>query len=154
RYQPISLIVDELTSLLTVDPVSADLLAADIDELVNVLARNYRLWLTVAHQELFQMSERLQKTLMSMGTQVLGVTSDPDAALDMAGRFFRYEPGWVRKIEPVYMSVAHTVAVIDYRTTEFTPEEQLLLKSYEFTGLRQFQFLVRPARAEGDLQGP
>ena len=161
RFLPISLIVDELTELLAADPVSQNLLAADIDELVNVLARNYRLWVTLAHQELFQVEERLQKTLMSMGTQILGVTSDPDTATNLAHRYFRYQPNWVRKYEPVWMASPHIPgiseyrmpSVVDYRSHEFTLEEQRLLKSYEFTNLRQFEFLVRPALGEGNTQG-
>jgi hypothetical protein len=153
RSQPISLIIDELTSLLTVDLMSADLLAADLDEVVNVLARNYRIWLTLAHPELFQVSERLQKTLMSMGTQILGATSDPETAASLARRYFRYRPYWVKKYEPVYMAWQGIPEIIDWRSVEFTHEEQELLRSYEFTGLRQFEFLVRPALGEGDTQG-
>lgn len=154
RHRPISLVVDELTSLLGSGMLAADIFASELDELINVLSRNYRIWLTLSHQELFQMSERVQKTLMGMGTQILGVTSDRDAALSLARQFFRYDPYWVKKREPVYFSGPERVPdVIDYRSIEFTMEEQSVLNSDSFTDQGRFHFLVRAAAGEGDIRG-
>jgi len=153
RHLPISLIVDELTSLLSPHVMASDLFAADLDELINVLGRNYRVWLTLAHQELFQVSEKTQKTLMAMGTQILGNTSDMDAAIMLARRFFAYNPYWVRKEEPVYLSYQGVARVIDHRQIEFKIDEQLLMKSKAFIEQGRFNFLVRPAPREGDTRG-
>jgi hypothetical protein len=155
RHLPISLVIDELTSLLGVRTMNESVIATELDELINVIARNYSLWLTIAHQELFQMDEHSRKALMGMGTQILGVTSDPEAALYLARQFFRYDPHLVRKTEPVYMGHERgEPKVIDYRTIEFTVEEQAILNSHLFQDQRRFHFLVRPAPAEGDITGP
>lgn len=153
RHRPVSLIIDELTSLFSVQTLSTDLFASDLDDLINVIARNYMVWLAIVHQELFQLDERARKTLMAMGTQILGVTSDRDAALTLAREFFRFDPAWVKKSEPVY-SASHGVSnIIDYRTVEFAIEEQTLLRSYAVSGQGRFHFLVRPAPGEGDATG-
>ena len=153
RHRPVSLIIDELTSLFSVQTMSTDLFASDLDDLINVLARNYMVWLTIAHQEMFQLEERARKTLMAMGTQILGVTSDRDAALTLAREFFRFDPSWVKKEEPIY-STSHGVStVIDYHSVEFTVEEQTILRSYAISDQGRFHFLVRPAPGEGDITG-
>ncbi len=154
RHLPISVIIDELTSLFSVETLAGDILASDLDELINVIARNYAVWLTIAHQELFQIGEKAQKTLMGMGTQVMGVTSDHEASLSLGNQFFRYDPGLVKKREPMYMSDAGGPYIVDYRTFEFTPEEQTILKSYELTQQPRYHFLVRTAASEGDITGP
>ena len=81
----------------------ADQFAADLDEMINQIARNYSLYLTLATQELYQFSERLQKTLLSM-TLIQGRTSDPDAAEMLTRRLDRYDPYLVKKYENVWMS--------------------------------------------------
>lgn len=153
RHRPVSLIIDELTSLFSVQTLATDLFASDLDDLINVIARNYMVWLTIAHQELFQLDERARKTLMAMGTQILGVTSDRDAALTLAREFFRFDPSWVKKEEPVYSTSRGVSSIIDYRTIEFTIEEQALLHSYAVSEQGPSQFLVRPASGEGDIRG-
>lgn len=153
RHIPVGLIVDELTSLFTIQSMAADLFASDLDDLINVIARNYSIWLCIAHQELFQFSERLQKTLMTMGTQVLGVTSDPDAAETLSRQFFEYDPFLVKKYERVWMSEPYSPYVVDLRSVEFTPEEQKIVHGSQFKNQRCFQFLVRPAPGEGDTTG-
>ncbi len=153
RHRPVGLIIDELTSLFSVQTLSTDLFASDLDDLINVIARNYRVWLTITHQELFQLDERARKTLMAMGTQVLGVTSDRDAALDLAREFFRFNPYWVKKREPIYNSSHGVSNIIDYRTVEFTMDEQTLLRSYAVSDQGRFHFLVSAAPREGDTTG-
>jgi hypothetical protein len=143
RHYPISLMIDELSSLFSIEMLAGEILGKDLDELINVIARNYRIWLTIAHQEQFQLTERIQKTFMTMGTQILGSTSDRDAAISSAKQFFRYDPYWVKKYEPA--------AAGSTRSEEFTIEEQFLIYSYYFTDLGRFQFLVRPAIGEGKV---
>jgi hypothetical protein len=153
QYKPVSLVIDELASLLNVQSLSANLFAADLDELVNVIARNYRVWLTIAHQEMFQLDEKTQKTLLTMGTQIFGSTSDMDAAVSLARHFFRVDPYKVKRYEPMYASYQGISEVIDYRPIEFSIEEQQVLKSYQIKDQRAFHFLVRPAPGEGDVTG-
>ena len=140
RHRPISVIIDELTALFSPAVLATDLFAADLDELINVVARNCMVWLTIAHQELFQLSKPAQKTLLAMGTQILGVTNDRDAALVLARHFFPYDPHRVKKNT-------------DYGTVEFTLQEQEYLNSNIFMGQGRFHFLARVAAGEGDTRG-
>lgn len=153
QHKPISLVIDELASLLNAQSLTVNLFAADLDELINVIARNYRVWLTIAHQEMFQLDEKIQKTLMTMGTQIFGSTSDMDAALSSARHFFRADPYMVKRQEPIYVTHGGVSEVIDYRFVDLTIEEQQYLKSYEIKDQRAFHFLVRPAPGEGDATG-
>jgi hypothetical protein len=154
RHRPISFIIDELAALANFRASSgASLFADELEELINVFARNCMVWLTIAHQEQYQFDERIQKTLMTMGTHVFGVTSDTDAALSFARSFFRYDPFKVKRLEPMYMTSSGEAVVIDERPIEYTIEEQNLLNSYIFRGLPTFHFLVRPAPGEGNITG-
>jgi hypothetical protein len=153
RHQPIGLIIDELTLLFSIQSLTSELMGAELDELINVIARNFGVWLTIAHQESFQITERILKSLMTMGTQILGVTTDPEAAQQLAQLFFEYRPYWVKKIENVWGSENGLPVVLDYRTVEFTIEEQLILQARKFLKQDNFNFLVRPALSEGNIQG-
>ena len=153
RHMPISLIIDELSSLFSVEVMTGEVFATELGELINVIARNYMVWLTIAHQELFQFPEQVQKTLMAMGTQILGNTTDRDTATLLAHQFFHYDPHLVRKYEPVYMSDRGGAYIVDHRSIEFTADEQDLLRSYIFSDQGRFQFLVAPAVIEGGARG-
>lgn len=152
RHQAVSLIVDELAALFPAPGLVADQFAADLDEMVNQVARNYSLWVTLATQELYQFSERLQKTLLSM-TLIQGRTSDPEAAVLLAQRLNRYEPYKVKKWDNVWMSDMLGPYIVEKRPVEFTADEQQLLSSYDFLDLPKFEFLVRAPRSEGDMSG-
>lgn len=152
RHQPISFIVDELAALFPMSGLVADQFAGDLDEMINQVARNYSLYLTLATQELYQFSERLQKTLLSM-TLILGRTSDPEAAAMTTQRLERYDPYQIKKYENVWGSVLGMPLVVEKRPVEFTPEEQLILGSYRYLDLRKFEFVVRLPSGEGDMAG-
>lgn len=149
RDQPVSVIVDELTYLLSLDPRHTQLLAADFDELINRVARNYGVWLTLAHQELYQVPEDIQKHLMTMGTQVFGKTTEQETALLLAERFFPFDPWWTKKRDPIYMSDMGRERIIDYRDVEFTIQEQHQVRSRQFLNLPPLRFLVSAAEREG-----
>lgn len=147
RHKPISLIVDEITYMLSSATLHTDILAADMDELINRIARNYMIWLTLCHQELYQVNETIQKTLLTMGTQIFGSTTDLRAALELSRRFFRYDPHWVRKYERVYRDGF----VIDHTSVEFTMEEQAYLEALRFLDLPRYHYLVSPSPMEGTM---
>jgi hypothetical protein len=153
RHQPIGLVIDELTSLFSIQSLNGELFGSELDELINVIARNYSIWLTIAHQEMFQVTERILKSLMTMGTQILGVTTDPEAAKYLAMLYYQYNPYLVKKVEAVYGSIEGVPMQIDQRTIEFTIEEQLILQSYRFLKQGRFHFLAKPAAGEGDIRG-
>ena len=48
-----------------------DLFAQDLDELINVIARGHSVWCTFCHQELFQLSDQMQKALNLKGISVV-----------------------------------------------------------------------------------
>jgi len=137
RHRPVSLMIDELTALYNFDVLAGSaIFAADLDELINVIARNYSVWLTLSHQEPFQIDQKSRRTLMTMGTQILGVTTDFEAALALGREFFRFYP-------PLFPLVEEGSSL----------KEREYLAAYSFKDLGLFQFLVRPAKREGDLTG-
>ena len=151
RHKPIGLIIDELTSLFSLQALAGDLFGSELDELINVIARNYSIWLTIAHQEMFQLTEQVMKSLMTMGTQILGVTSDPEAAKRMAEIYFTYDPFWVKKYIPTYASINGMPVIIDYTSEEFKLDEQIAIHSRKFMQQGRFQFLVKTALGEGSM---
>jgi len=153
RHTPISVMIDELTALSNFRGGGESIFAKTLDELINVYARNCMVWLTISHQELFQLDEQTQKTLMSLGTQILGVTSDGESALQLAKQLLPIDPLLVKRYDPMYASSMGVSEIIDYRPVEFSVQEQQLLSSEHFKNLRLFEFLVRIAKTEGDISG-
>lgn len=151
RHKPLSVIIDELTYLLSLQGSASNLLEADLDEFINRVMRSHQIWLTLAHQELYQVNEYIQDTLMSMGTQILGVTTDPGTARALARRFHRYRPLRVKKYEPMYMSDMGSAYVVDYRSVEYSIDEQVELNSRYFLDLPRYHFLVAAAPEEGTV---
>lgn len=153
RKRPVGFIIDELTQLLGFGTRENSVMAEDIEELISVIARNYGVYLTIAHQNLPQIgSERIQKALMTMGTQMIGSQADPVSAKYLAEYLYRYDPYSTKRFEPVWMGGMSGPFVVDYRPVEFTPEEQNLLNSYKLRDLGRFEFLARVAPREGDLR--
>jgi len=144
RFEPIGLIIDELASLLSTQVLTSHVMADEMDELINVIARNYGVWLTIAHQEQYQFSEHMQKTLQTMGTQIFGDTSDYESAQDLADQYYPYKSYWTRKTEPVWLGGQWPI-IVDYRSTEYSVEEQRNMNSRLFMNQGRFNFLVRPA---------
>lgn len=157
RNQPISLILDELSFFLNLQ--GGDLLTDDFDDLINRIARNNDLWLTLAHQEMYQVSDRMKDTLMSMGTQVIGYTTKQETALDFAAKFGTYNPYRIKDSRAVYRHDRHrfsdvvTTKVIDQTLVYFTAQEQLIEQSEQFRDLLRFEFRVATSRGEGSSWG-
>jgi len=147
RHWPMALLIDELTFLLGNKDARDDPVAEDLEELIARLARNHRVWVTLCHQELNQVSERVGNILMTMGSQVFGSTSEVEAAETVAGRFYRYDPHRVKKQDPIY----DRGAVIDYRSTEYSRPEQTYLNATKILDLQKFTFLVAACQEEGTM---
>jgi hypothetical protein len=148
---PFSLVIDELSYLVGSGSLNADILTADFEELINRIARNHGVWLTLALQEQYQIPERLLATLLSMGNQIYGSTSDLEAAKRLALRFGGIDPFRVKRFEPVYSTVDGRTTVIDRRPVDFNLEEQTLLGAQPFMQLPRFHFLVGASPQEGKL---
>ncbi|MFC1975685.1 hypothetical protein ACFLXQ_04755, partial [Chloroflexota bacterium] len=152
RHDPVALVVDELSQMTLYDARSGtDMFSSDLDELINVIARNYSVWCTLVHQELFQFSDKMVKTLMACGHQVFGVTADVEAALTVVKELFPYDPTQVKRYEPIYSGNPPTI--IDYRPVPYTLTEWYQMATQTLKQLKTFQFLVRPAAGEGNITG-
>jgi hypothetical protein len=162
RGHEILFLIDEVTQLVGQRTGEGNsILAEDLEETVAVDGRNYGVNVVIAHQNLSQVDERIRNILMQCGTQIIGRIANPDDALFLARQFLRYDPYAVKKQEPVWMSVTPLGEggmpmgfaqphIVDHRDVEFSPEEQVLLTTEQFR-LPRFQFLVRPATAEGTV---
>lgn len=152
RHTPIGLMIDELTTLFHFgSEQSSRLFAEDLDHLINVVARQYRVWLTLCHQELFQIDVKTRKTLLGMGTKIVGVTQDMEAALTLAQELLPYDPRRIKAYEPVFAGLQGELT--DLQPVGWTLLEQQHLAAQLFTRLRPFHFVVKPAVGEGDVTG-
>jgi hypothetical protein len=178
RQAPLGVVIDEITQLLGYEYEEQSAMASDIEQLCSVYARNHGAYLTIAHQYLSQVDERIQSALME-GNQIIGTIQKPKDTREVAEYFFRWYPKWVKKYTPVWMGIASdpfydpvpykdgmvtkymdhvstrtTPTIIDYTTEEFSIEEQLRLLSQEIQDLSKFNFLVRASGIEGQLPAP
>lgn len=154
RHSPISVVIDELAAIVGNHAGAGESAIGQlIDEVIQVYMRGFSIWLTVAHQEAFQLDERSLHAVMSMGTQILGVTTDQDAALALARQFFPIDVRRVKSWERVWGHSLVGDYVIENRPLFFTVEEQHYISAEYFKGLGLFEFVVRPAMREGDVTG-
>lgn len=152
RHTPLSLIVDEATYLLSDAQAREDPLAEDLEGLISRLARNHAIWCTYAHQELNQLNERASRLFMDLGTQFYGRTADLDAAMTVARRFYRWTGKEIKKVDTVW----HPPTMFadewtEYRTAEFTRDEQAYRDGLKLFDLPTFHFLLGVAPREGEL---
>ncbi|MEM7031779.1 MAG: hypothetical protein AAF629_19650 [Chloroflexota bacterium] len=152
HHKKVGFVVDELTTLTNQDlQGDSDIFSSDLDDLINVLARNNGVMVTLALQEAWQVSERILNSLRSCGNLIQGVSSHPDSALDVAKSLFPYDPRYIRRKQPVY--AGDPPEVIDFNVTYFSPPEWYASMSQAIQKLKTFRFLVRGAQREGDFTG-
>jgi hypothetical protein len=158
-HDPISFIIDELSYLVGTTGTNAELLTADLNELVNQISRSHGLWVTLATQELFQLPPKLRQTVLSVGTVLLGQTSDQQQAEELARRYMPYDPYLVKDARPIYTPVMPsqrgwdkpTVVQSETSYTYFTKDEQIAKNSWIFRKLEKFHFLIGQSKREGEL---
>jgi hypothetical protein len=170
REIPLSVILDEFNYLLSLRGGADDLLALDLDNFINKDMRYRNCWLTVAHQELFQIPERIRKTVLSLGTHLFGAASDRESAEAVAKNYFRYDPDQIKRWKEHKAVVStgsvrtedlanrqaitqnqHEIITLDREPIEYTVEEQRELNINRFLDLDKFQFLLSTSGAEGRL---
>lgn len=158
RKTPISVIIDEISTMYN----AADNVVSDaLNNLSNVVARNNNMWLTLAHQEMYQFEEMAQNTLMSMDFQILGRTSSSETALMYARLYNPVDPNRVKRTENVWVSSPDNFdaygpygenltfhngtkhKVIEQKPIPYTFEEQHLLNSYKYRNLKQHEYYGR-----------
>jgi hypothetical protein len=148
----VSIVIDELTILLNSgSQESNQIFANDLDRLINVIARQFSVWTTVCNQKLFQLDIKIRKTLLAMGTKIIGPTQDKEAALMLAEALLPYDPRRIKRFDPIYGG--HQGQLIDLQPVTWMVQEQQQLAAQLFTRLRPFHFLVKPALGEGDVTG-
>jgi hypothetical protein len=128
-------------------------LAQELDEFINVYMRQHTIWFTAAHQELYQIDEQLRNTLLSLGTYILGSTSSMESARELSDALFFRDPYWVKYYRPVYgRTLPHKPLEVIAELPEFMHlEEQREIFAKRIKQLGRFQFLLRPAIAEGHI---
>jgi hypothetical protein len=150
---PFCVIIDEFAHMTQPVTGGTNPLAQELDEFINVYMRQHTIWLTVAHQELYQIDEQLRNTLLSLGTYILGGTSSMESARQLADALFSRNPWRVKYWRKVWgRELPHKpLEVIDHEP-EFMPlEEQTELFAQRIKKLGRFQFLLRPAVSEGHI---
>jgi hypothetical protein len=150
---PFGVIFDEFSHMTQQVVSGRNPLAQELDEFINVYMRQHTIWFTAAHQELYQIDEQLRNTLLSLGTYILGSTSSTQSARDLADALFSRNPYKVKDYEPVYgRSYPHRpLEIIDLKPIYMPLEEQTELFANRIKKLGRFQFLLRPALAEGHI---
>lgn len=147
--QPVSIYIDELSSIYN---TSDNAISQEMDELLNNISRRNNLWVTVAHQECYQFEERTIETLMSMGTQIIGVTSDPRSAMMYADRFDNIDVDMVKKEKPVYWrrNGGYTpyereldYEIIDYDESTYPIQEQIYMHREKYMSIPPGHFFIK-----------
>ena len=161
RPLPISLVIDELTEMLGNPADNADPMAEALRQLLDVIARNHKVWVTVLHQEENQVSLQVQRRLNGIGNQFYGVTSDPDSAVRTARRYHPFDPDWIRRQENVWGSRpigdGYTTPrdtehfVLDTREVDYSIQEQLEINSRDYVQMPPFSFMVGVSPREGQI---
>jgi hypothetical protein len=146
RTAPLSIIIDELAAMYH---LGDNILARDIDSLTNVRGRNYNVWLTLAHQEQYQFDEPTQKSLMSMGTQMIGMTTDPSTAWGYAQRFVRVNPLKEKRQQKSVLSSSGGLFfdLVEVNPVEYTSQEQLITGSYEYMDIDPLYFFIKTSNS-------
>lgn len=130
RQQPLSLVIDELAAIYHMGGAMDELFSRDLTELTDVIARNNGLWLTFCHQEAYQFPDKIFKTLMGMGTQIIGGTSDPEAARRLVRYFDKF------------------TSFLDS-----TVDAEMLMESYKYRESKPFRFRIFIPSREGAQGG-
>jgi hypothetical protein len=150
---PFGVIIDEFAHMTQKVAGGTNPLAQDLDTFINVFMRQHTIWFTAAHQELYQIDEQLRNTLLSLGTYILGGTSSMESAKTLADALFSRDPWWVKYWRPVYgRPYSHSPLQVIAEEPEFMKlEEQTELFAQQIKKLGRFEFLLRPAIAEGHI---
>lgn len=105
RNHRFGLVVDEITEMLNFSSKQNDVMAATLEQLVSVIARNYGIDTLLVHQSLAQIgSDRVRSALMNMPNQIIGMIHDPEDREILTEHFMTYEPYRVKKTIPQYVN--------------------------------------------------
>jgi hypothetical protein len=157
RTHPLGLIFDEFASLCHKLPGGENPMAELLDDFINQYMRNHHIWLTVAHQSLYQLDQQLRNTLLSLGTYVIGRAATMSEARLLADVLYKTDPYLVKHWRKVWMGGGSLHGrplepyVVDYEP-EFMPlAEQQERFAQAITDQGLFEFLLRPSLQEGEV---
>src|SRR5918992_1314440 len=154
---PFGVIIDEFAHMTQKVVSGRNPLAQELDEFINVFMRQHTIWFSCAHQELYQIDEQLRNTLLSLGTYIIGGTSSMESARELADALYFRNPYKVKDYRLVYPPIPPWLR---YSSRAYEPleepvymplEEQTELFANRIKKLGRFQFLLRPAIAEGHI---
>jgi type IV secretory pathway VirB4 component len=69
---PFVVTIDEFAALTQQVTAGVNPLAVLLDEFINQYMRNNNIWLTLAHQSIYQLDDHLRNTVLSLGNMVVG----------------------------------------------------------------------------------
>jgi hypothetical protein len=147
---PFGLIIDEFAHMTQKVAGGTNPLAQDLDTFINVYMRQHTIWFTAAHQELYQIDEQLRNTLLSLGTYIIGGTSSMESARELADALFFRDPYKIKDVRISHMPI-HIGKDPTFENVYMPLEEQTELFAQRIRKLGRFEFLLRPAIAEGHI---
>lgn len=148
---PIACYFDEISFILPDKADRNNPLRGDFAGFISRYARNNHIWLTVAHQELRQFDDDTNALLATLGMQVFGTTADLKGAIEMAERFYRYDPYHEKGRRPQFATVEGVREIIHEEPHYFTYQEQAYANALNFLDLETFKFLIGVSKREGQL---
>jgi hypothetical protein len=166
REKPLALLIDEFSALTQRVSDGVNPLVTLLDEFINQYMRNHNIWLTLAHQSIFQVDEQLRNTLLSLGTYIFGRVAMMEEARILADLLFKKDPFRVKHYRKVWgkydppsgiyhytppSRLENSYFVLDTEPEFFPLEEQLELYATMLTRLRLYEFMLRPALGEGEV---
>jgi hypothetical protein len=149
--KPFGVIIDEFVALTQKVESGENPLAVELSEFIQQYMRQHQIWLTVGLQSPLQLDEQLQQTVLSLGTYLFGQATTYDAASLLARAMFLRNPYQVKYFRQRQVRVSQRQWAVEDEP-EFMPlHEQTELFTQRIMKLRQYQFLLRPAKSEGEL---
>jgi hypothetical protein len=148
---PFGVVIDEFVALTQKVEAGENPLAVELNEFIQQYMRQHQIQLTIGLQSPLQLDQQLQQTVLSLGSYLFGQVTTIDAARILADTLFLKNPYRVKHYRERVVRVSQRQWDI-VQEPEFMPlSEQQELFAQRIMKLRQFQFLLRPARNEGEI---
>jgi hypothetical protein len=166
REKPLALLIDEFSALTQRVTDGVNPLVTLLDEFINQYMRNHNIWLTIAHQSIFQVDEQLGNTLLSLGTYIFGRVAMMEEARILADVLWKKDPFRVKHYRKVWgkydpppgryyytppSGQESSYFILDTEPEFFPIDEQLEVYATMLTRLRLYEFMLRPALGEGEV---
>lgn len=152
--KPVALYIDELPLLVNMTVGGERVFESELDYLLSGMARSHNIWPVFLLQELWQVTPKLQKTLLARGNLLIGSMSDMELAKELASRFYQVEMERIKHLQSVWMNNPFLGPfVVDQQPIFATTEEQIYEMAYTFLNQPGRHFLFHPAQPDGASSG-